>query len=64
MGVLKSNNNRFSSNGDHKSNVKSKGQRLGWVSLKDAKTITLDPSSVQAGEVVRRRTKSSPLLVP
>ncbi|MAZ72975.1 MAG: hypothetical protein CMC70_07485 [Flavobacteriaceae bacterium] len=60
--MFKKNRNQVKS---HKENtpLRSKGDRLGWVSLKEAKSVSL--SSVLAeGEVVRVDRYSTPLLVP
>ena len=54
--------NRFKSRKSSSSAVKSKGERLGWVSVKDAEPIRLR-NVLSDGEVVQVR-HAHPLLVP
>lgn len=65
MGVFK---NKSSKRKDSEGLVKtrtyrSKGDRLGWVSLKEAKSVNLE-RALSSGEVVRRNSNFEPLLVP
>lgn len=53
---------RFKSRKRHSSSVKSKGERLGWVSIKDAKPVKLR-EILSEGEVVDV-INQKPLLVP
>lgn len=55
-------NNRFKSRKKHSASVKSKGERLGWVSIKDANPVKLR-EILSEGEVVDV-TNQKPLLVP
>ena len=54
--------NGFKSRKKSSSTVKSKGERLGWVSVKDAKPVKLR-NLLKDGEVVNVQT-NHPLLVP
>ena len=54
--------NRFKSKKSKSSTVKSKGERLGWVSVKNAEPVRLR-SVLSDGEVVNVQN-AHPLLVP
>jgi len=64
MGVLnKENFRKLSSKSSTSRTFRSKGNRLGWVSLKDAKTVSLE-NVLSSGKVVNQESKFEHLLVP
>jgi hypothetical protein len=65
MGSLERYKNRFSSSKKNLKvkSLKSKGERLGWVSISDVETVDLK-RVLTNGEVVRLSQDNRPMLVP
>ena len=64
MGVLnKENFRKLNSKSSTSRTFRSKGNRLGWVSLKDAKTVSLE-NVLSSGKVINQESNFEHLLVP
>lgn len=66
MGTLRKNINQKTTKKDlvsYKKNVRSKGNRLGWVSIYEVKSVDLS-NVLSKGEEVILKDNNTPLLVP
>jgi hypothetical protein len=64
MGVLnKENFRKLNSKSSTSRTFRSKGNRLGWVSLEDAETVSLE-NLLSTGKVINQKTRFEHLLVP
>ena len=64
MGVFSKDTSKLNkSKGSVTRAFRSKGDRLGWVSLKDAETVNLE-KALSSGRVVSKKTNFEHLLVP
>ena len=64
MGVLnKENFRKLNSKSSTARTFRSKGHRLGWVSLKEAKTVSLE-NVLSSGKVINQESNFEHLLVP
>jgi hypothetical protein len=64
MGVFnKENFRKLNSKSSTSRTLRSKGNRLGWVSLEDAKTVNLE-NVLSSRKVINQKSKFEHLLVP